>query len=270
MRCGWHDIDGRVCVAIYNKPTEYADEFTYEEFDVDRGTEFPPLRSHRYYTIVDADDKRLKRDVITHKHVDYAVNHYGISHGMDSLERTDALLKYLEDKTAKGGINDTERIYSLLLGCYGFKIPDERLSTNIDLVFNRIIPNAYKTRKKEAGCSGEIFRDNLIRAIAHGYRSYEGEKVVFENGKKQYVSKNYQYYMCLQFHLKLKELHEKGTEPYTDLDIRNVSYWLEEKCNEFMDKHEPVSWNQNVVCEDIGNFTKWAIKELEYFKRFER
>lgn len=45
-----------------------------------------------------------------------------------------------------------------------------------------------------------------MTAITHGY--YEGEKVIFENGKKQYVSKEYQYYMYLQFHLKLIELHK--------------------------------------------------------------
>lgn len=267
MRCGCDDIDGRVCVSTYNEPTEYANEFTYEEFDVDRGTEFPPVRSHRYYAIVDADDNRLKRDIIVHKHFDYAVNHYGISHGMTMPERTEALLKYLEEKVGEEGSGDSQHIYSLLLGCYGYKIPDERLSTNIDLVFHRVIPNAYISRKNEWGYSGENFRNNLMTAITHGY--YEGEKVIFENGKKQYVSKEYRYYMYLQFHLKLLELHKAGVEPYIDLDFKNVSDWLEKRCGEFMDKHEPASWNGNVVCEDLGDFTRRAMKELEYFKKFE-
>lgn len=267
MRCGCNDINGRVCVAIYNEPTEYANEFTYEEFDVDRGTEFPPLRSHRYYTIVDADDKRLKRDVIVHKHVDYAVNHYGISHGMTASEQTEALLKYLEEKLKKGCLDGSEQIYSLLLGCYGYKIPDERLSTNIDLVFNRVIPNAYISRKNEVGYSGENFCRDLFNAIAYGY--YEGEKLVFENGKKQYVSIEYQYYMCLQFHLKLMELRKAGVEPYTELNLKDITHWLESRYDKFMDKHDPVTWNGNVVCQDLGNFTRQAIKELEYFKMFQ-
>lgn len=270
MRCSCDDIDGRVCVSTYNEPTEYANEFTYEEFDEDRGTEFPPLRSHRYYAIVDADDNRLKRDIIVHKHIDYAVNHYGISHGMTMPERTEALLKYLEEKVGKDCLDDFEQLYSLLLGCYGYKIPDETLSTNIDLVFRRVIPNAYLIRKKRGGYLKDYFCNGLMTAIINGYCSLRpGEKIIFEDGKKKYVSKDYQYYMCLQFHLKLIELHKAGVEPYTDLDFKNVSYWLEKRYSEFMDKHEPVSWNGNVVCEDLGDFTRWAMKELEYFKKFE-
>lgn len=47
-------------------------------------------------------------------------------------------MEYIE--VGKGGSGDFEPIHSLLLGCYGYKIPDERLSKNINSVFHRITP----------------------------------------------------------------------------------------------------------------------------------
>lgn len=271
MRCLCSDIDDYVRVEVNEKPTEYADEFTYEEYDMERGTEFPPIHTSRYYAIVDKDDKRLRRDVITYKHVDYVVNNHGIFYGMTESQRIEAILKYLEEKVGEGSLMGYAQMYSLLLGCYGYKIPDKKLSTNVDLVFGRVIPNAYMIRKKNGRYAGEHFCRDLIDAIVKGYKSCIGigEKLLFEDGKKQYASMNYQYYMCLQFHLKLMEMHKLRIEPYINLDLKNVSYELEKGCCEYMNKHEPVLWNKKIVNQDIGEYTKWAIKELEYFKAFE-
>lgn len=45
------DENGYIRIEIFKKPTEYASEFTYEEYDdYGRGENYPPYRSSRYYT----------------------------------------------------------------------------------------------------------------------------------------------------------------------------------------------------------------------------
>lgn len=43
--------------------------------------------------------------------------------------------------------------------------------------------------------------------------------------------------------MKLMELHKAGVKPYTELDLKNVMYWLDERCDEYKNKHVCVSWN---------------------------
>ena len=99
----------------------------------------------------------------------------------------------------------------------------------------------------------------------NGGRTFEDELFI-ENGERIYASDEYKYYMCLRFHLKLMEMHKAGIEPYSILDLKNVMHWLEKRYSEYIDTHNQVLWRENIICNDLGEFTKWAMNELQYFK----
>lgn len=43
-------------------------------------------------------------------------------------------------------------------------------------------------------------------------------------------------------------------------------HWLEERYSEYIDNHNQVLWRENIICNDLGEFAKWAMNELQYFK----
>ncbi|MBQ2803202.1 MAG: hypothetical protein IJF07_04805, partial [Lachnospiraceae bacterium] len=235
---------------------------------IDRGDEFPPIPSERYYKDVFVDDERLQRDVVCEKHTDYSVDAHGITTNMEEARRTEFTVKYLREKLIER--YNLEAIALLLYGNYGYRIPDKLYATNIDLVFEEVIPYAYEKCKERGPYAGSNFLRTLRQAIVNGYWSREVlSKAWIEDGQVVHPDNNYLFWMNIRIHLKLAEVHKTNREPYNLLDLSNVSYWLEKSYDQYLYKHDKVFWHGNVVCEDIGEFVKSALKELEYFKRFQ-
>ena len=92
------------------------------------------------------------------------------------------------------------------------------------------------------------------------------DEIFIENGERIYASNEYKYYMYLRFHLKLMEMHKAGIEPYSMLNFKDVMRLLKDEYSRFKDNHKQVFWRDNLICNDLGEFAKWAMNELQYFK----
>lgn len=57
-------------------------------------------------------------------------------------------------------------------------------------------------------------------------------------------------------------------KPYTLLDLKNIYYWFERRYDKYLARHNPVYWNNKVICDNLGDYVKEAAKELVYFKQF--
>lgn len=271
MEVSCKETDGGIRVELLKEPQEYKEEFKYEEYIIDRGTEFPPHETIRYYAIVDADDKRLKRDIITHYHKDYEIKKYGIYEGMSEQEYVTATVNYLIEKVGNDrgnfGFELARNLYSLFIGNYGYRIKNKFISTDIDLIFEKVITEAYSIYKCRESHGEKEFCKNLEWAIIHEYGMRRKEDELFiENGERIYASNEYKYYMYLRFHLKLMEMHKAGIEPYSILKFKGIMYWLKNEYSRYKDNHNQVLWRNNLICNDLGEFAKWAMNELQYFK----
>ena len=267
--CTYERLEHGIRVILFDKPTEHIDEFVYRELWTDRGEDFPPIISHKYCIDTTMDDERLQR-VVEENHRDYGVYCHGITPNMGDEERTKLIVEYVKERIVTTPyVQGFELFNNLLLGRYGYTIPDRRYSTNIDLIFDEVIPYVYDKCKNNGPYSGSNILRDLQHVIVNGYCALDVFCGVWiEEGKRIYPNKNYLFFMYIKFHLKLIEVHKKNISPYNLLNLKNVSYWLEERCGKYLENHDKVIWNGNVVCEDIGKFVKESMKELKYFRRF--
>lgn len=253
--------EGIKCILVRD-PGEYKELFTLEHYYINRGEDYPPIPDKRYYIIVSENDERLRRKTIE-KRTDYSVNTYGITEDMTEEERQSCIIQYVRNRM--GGYSwSFESISGVLLGTYGYEIPDALYSTNLDAVFEEIIPYVYEENKEK------IWLGHLSNAIVNAWSTaglHEQKWIV--NGKKICPNENYLFLMNIRIHLKLMEMHKKGIAPYNRLNLEKISYWLEQSYAGYLEKHEAVYWSGHLVCEDFGEFVKNAMSELEYFKQFE-
>ncbi|MDE6748653.1 MAG: hypothetical protein K2K21_06275 [Lachnospiraceae bacterium] len=272
MKCTYKEMNGFIRIEPLKSklPQEYMNKFTYEEFLMDRGDQYPPIKTHRYYIDISYDDVRFQKDVVTKNHRDYIVDAYGITKEMSEEKRTQLLIEYIIEKIDHLG---SDGFRPLLLGNYGYRIPDKLYSTNLDLVFDKVLPRAY-----ELCSTGDYSRSNFLRGLISGIVNshwllskgqFTSDKLWIEDGKILYPSENYAYFMNIQLHLKLMDKLKKQEYPYNLLDLKNVYHWLESSYDEYLTRHIPVYWNNKVVCDDLGNYVKKAKKKLKYFKRFD-
>ncbi|MDE6749763.1 MAG: hypothetical protein K2K21_11990 [Lachnospiraceae bacterium] len=274
IRCTYKEMDGFIRIEPFESevPQELMNEFIYEEYLFDRGDQYPPMERHRYYMDISYDDVRFQRDVITKYHDDYIVNLHGITKNMNEEERKQLLIEYLIKKIDK---RESDCFRPLLFGSYGYRIPDKLYSTDLDLVFDKVLPRAF-----ELCSTGEHSRSNFLRDLmnsivnSHWSLGHKGkfasDMLWFEDGKIIYPSKDYAYFMNIQFHLRLMDKHKNQEYPYNLLDLKNVYHWLESSYGEYMTRHNPVYWNNKLICDDLGDYVKKAKKKLRYFKRFGR
>lgn len=258
MDACFYENNGRIRVEVH-KPTEFEEEFTYEEYMVDRDN-YPPVQLRRYYLLVDKDDKRLKT-ITTHIHTDHKID--VLPSNISEHELKEKAVQFVVQKLLSKEI-DSRELYSLFMGCYGYRIPNKLLSTDIDLVFEKVIPDLYSEYKTQGKYAGQNFRRNLLKAIAYE-NWFIGENIIIHDGIIESPSSEYRFFMKLQFHLKLSELHKKGITPYTELDLKDAIHKLNEECISYFDKHIAVLWEHNVVCEDIGKYAEMANAKLSCF-----
>lgn len=258
MDACFYENNGRIRVEVH-KPTEFEEEFTYEDYMVDRDN-YPPVQLNRYYLLVDKDDKRLKT-ITTHIHTDHKID--VLPFNFSEHELKEKAVQFVVQKLLCEDI-DARKLYSLLMGCYGYRIPHKLLSTDIDLVFEKVIPDFYSEYKTQGKYAGQNFRRDLLKAIVYE-NWFIGENIIIHDGIMESPTTEYIFFMKLQFHLKLMELHKKGIMPYTELDLKDAVHKLEEECAGYFDKHIAVLWNHNVVCEDIGNYAERVNSQLSHF-----
>ncbi len=48
----------------------------------------------------------------------------------------------------------------------------------------------------------------------------------------------------------------------------HMNYWFERRYDKYLARHNPVYWNNKVVCGNLSDYVKEAAKELVYFKQF--
>lgn len=277
MNCSYKEMNGFIRISAFNVPQELINEFTYEEYLVDRGDQFPPIKSHHYYKDVAYDDTRLQRDVIEKKHKEYMIDTHGITKGMNEHERKAFIIEYLIKKFGNGNlsIDDFGQFSALLFGSYGYRIPDKLYSTNLDAVFDTVLPCAYELYSQGGPYAGNNFLRALGSVIVNGYwhlnsvGRFATNLFWIEDEKPIYPSEDYAFLMNIQLHLKLMAKHQNQEYPYTLLDLKNIYYWLERRYDKYLTRHNPICWNNKIVCDNFGDYVKEAMKELVYFKQFD-
>lgn len=268
--CFYKEMDGFIRIEPFEVPPGRINEFKYEKYLIDRGDQFPPIESHRYYKDISYDDIRFQRDIVTKSHRDYIVDAHGITKEMNEEERKQLIVKYLINKLGKIGGSGIDE---LLFGCYGYRIPDKLYATDLDLVFDKILPHAYELYSPRGPYAGSNFLRELNTAITHGYQDlidkyrYAAPDILWiEDGKAVYPSEDYAFFINLQLHLKLMNKHKNQEHPYTLMDLRFVYYTLKYSYKKYLTRHNPVYWNNKVVCDDLGDYVKNTMEELIYFR----
>lgn len=275
ISCSYKEMDGFIRISALTIPDELISEFTYEEYMQDRGDQFPPIKSHRYYKDISYDDARLQRDVIEKKHRDYIIDAHGITKEMSEHERKQLTIEYLIDKFGNGNlaIDDFGQFSALLFGSYGYRIPDRLYSTDLDAVFDRVLPCAYELYSSGGPYAGSNFLGALGSVIVNGYwhlnsvGQFATNLFWIEDGKTIHPSEDYAFFMNIQLHLKLMDKHQEY--PYTLLNLKNIYHWLNRRYDKYLTRHNPVYWNNKIVCNDLSNYVKCAMKKLVYFKQFD-
>lgn len=267
ISCWYEDMGDFIRIFTNDVPKRLRNKFKYEEFLIeDPGQQFPPRQGHHYYKDVSYSDKRLQKDVVIKKHQDYMVDLHGITAGINEEERKILIVEYLIKKVSKSLVDGFETLNSLLFGSYGYRIPDKLYSTDLDLVFDKILPGVYRLYAAKGPYAGPTFLNDLISVIVNGYwrinEKYKPKRIWIEDGKAVYPSEDYAVFMMIQFHLKLMEKHKNQEDPYTLMDLKNVSYWLERIDKKYLDSNSKVYWNDKVICDDLGNYIKNAMEEL--------
>jgi hypothetical protein len=278
VKVSCEDIDGKVCVSLskYSIPEELKNEFTYEEYMVDRGTEWPPIKSSRYYKIVDADDVDLKRNVCKHIHKDFPINRYGVYQGISKNEYDELHIDYLAKRIiTTSNCSNKDPIYRLFIGAYGYGYFDKDNLVDLDTIFEKIIPRAYNKLDQGDYGPSNFVRD--LRSEAHfdnpNFYTYKGHRcTVIIDGKAIELSEEYRYYSYLQRHIKIKEYYERGLLPYSKMDLGNVWYGYTHRnaFEKYENNHNPVVFNGKTICDDLGAFAKKVRLQMEYFKQFDK
>ena len=285
ISCGYKEMDGFIRIEPFKSdmPQERLSEFTYGEYLFDRGSEYPPAELDRYYKDISYDDVRFQRDTVTKYHSEYTVNLHGITKDMNEEERKQLTIEYLiknisaiKEHSHFGSGYDT--LSALLLGSYGYKIPDKLYATDLDSVFDLVLPRVYEIYSARYPETSSQFLTTLIRIMMHeSWRLkkkdlFTSDMFWIEDVKIIYPGKDYAFFMNIQLHLRLINKHKNQEYPYNLInrmdrwELRSNYYDLKRQCGEYLTKHNPVYWNNKVVCDDLGDFVKNAMKELIYFK----
>lgn len=254
--------DGGTFAEVYEGQVSFLREFSV----MDMGA-----NGKKYYKRIEEDDPDLKTQE-EHFREELTVDTYGVTPGMNKKEYEDALVKYLTDRITRSGMKK-DTLVRLLLGIYGYRFPDEGLFTDIETVFERVIPLRYKQLDDNA-VSRSNFRRELITAITVGYRlvGCRYGYTLVDEGRVIIPSPEYSLYICLVLHLMLLKYHQKGIRPYSELDLSGVWKKLEEslKKDGLAENHNPVYHGDVLLCEDLAAFTIEALKKLVYFRRFDK
>lgn len=256
--------DGKPTIEVYDGPVAYLKEFSVARHG-GNGKDYKV-----YYKNIDPGDPDFRKET-EHYHEDLTVDTYGLVPGMGGKEYEDILIRYLIDRITKYGSQDAVR--RLVLGIYGYRFPDDGLFTDIEAVFEKVIPLRYRQLEENSVSRGN-FRRDLLSAIISGYRTV-GCKfgyTLVDGDRMVEPSSEYSYYICLVLHLMLMKYHKAGVRPYSELDLSNVWSKLEDGFRRYApsENHNPVYHRDVLLCEDLGAFTIEALKKLIYFKKFDK
>lgn len=254
--------DGQTFAEVYDGPASFLSEFSV----MDMGA-----NGKKYFRQISGDDPDLRTQE-EHLREALTVDTYGVNPDMSKTEYEDALVRYLTDRITRSGMKN-DNLIRLLLGIYGYRFPDDGLFTDIETVFERVIPLRYKQLEDNA-VSRSNFRHELITAITVGYRLVgcrHGYTLVDE-GRIITPSPEYSLYICLVLHLMLLKYHQKGMSPYSELDLSGIWKKLEESLRRsgLAEDHNPVYHGDVLLCDDLGAFIIEALKKLVYFRRFSK
>ena len=257
--------DGNPTIEVYDGPVSYLKEFLASDRTV----------NGKYYKVyfkqIDPDDPNFTEKT-EHHHEDLEINTYGLTPETGINEYNQILYNYLLEKIKRSG-SKPDAIRRLVLGTYGYRFPDDELFTDIETVFDKIIPARYR-QLDERSVSRSNFRRDLLIAITSGYKTVGcnyGYTIV-DGDRSIEPSFEYSYYICLILHLMLLKYHKAGRRPYVELDLSDVWSRLEDGFKMYAptENHNPVYHRDVCICEDLGAFTIEALTKLIYFKKFDK
>ncbi len=261
----YSEHDGKPVIEVYDGSVAFLKEFSVSE----RGVNGRNYKA--YYKQMDPGDPDFRTES-EHYHEDLTVDNYGLAPGMSRKEYEEALSKYLLDKITRSGAKK-DAIKRLILGIYGYRFPDDGLFTDIETVFDKIIPARYR-QLEENSVSRSNFRRELLSAVSSGYMTVGCKYgyTLVDGDRTVEPSWEYSYYICLVLHLMLLKYHKAGKRPYVELDLSNVWSRLEEGFKRYApsENHNPVYHKDVCLCEDLGEFTIEALKKLVYFRQFDK
>ncbi|MCM1050105.1 MAG: hypothetical protein NC433_16950 [Clostridiales bacterium] len=265
VRCSYEKKDGFIRIEI-PKVKGLINEFICEEY---YPSEYSSLTSTRYYKNIPYDDVKFLRNVITKCHKDCAMNLHEITKETNEEKKKQLLIEYLIKTFDK---RTTVNFRQLLFGTYGYKIPDKLYSTDVDTIFDVIFPRLHELSIEPNTYKERNFLRDLSSSIVNSHWTLTlSDSLWFEDGKRIYPSEEYKCFMNILFHLKLIEKHRNKEYPYILLGLKNNYHWLKHEANnQYLTNHNPVYWNDKLICDDLGNFLKEAWKELIYFKQFDK
>ena len=225
----------------------------------------------KYYKQIEADDPDFRIETERSKE-DLKIIKYGVEPDMNSREYKEAVVDYLVNRLTKSGMKK-DNLKRLVLGTYGYRIPDDGLFTDIETVFEKVIPLRYRQIEDNV-LSASNFRRELVNAISNGYKSvgcYNGYTIV-DNNRMIIPTREYSDYICLVLHLMLLKYHQAGKKPYCECDLSTVWKRLEESLkNEcIIENHNSVYHGNVLLCGDLSQFAIEALKKLIYFRQFDR
>ena len=225
----------------------------------------------KYYKQIEADDPDFRIETERSKE-DLKIIKYGVEPDMNSREYKEAVVDYLVNRLTKSGMKK-DNLKRLVLGTYGYRIPDDGLFTDIETVFEKVIPLRYRQIEDNV-LSASNFRRELVNAISNGYKSvgcYNGYTIV-DNNRTIIPTREYSDYICLVLHLMLLKYHQAGKKPYCECDLSTVWKRLEESLkNEcIIENHNSVYHGNVLLCGDLSQFAIEALKKLIYFRQFDR
>ena len=263
VQCTEHE--GMRIIEVYDGPVAYLKEFSVTDRSVN-GKHFKV-----YYKEIEPYDPNFREET-EHHHEDLEINTYGLTPETGVREYNEILTKYLLEKIKRSG-SKPDAIRRLVLGTYGYRFPDDELFTDIETVFDKIIPARYR-QLDERSVSRSNFRRDLLIAITSGYKTVGcnyGYTIV-DGDRSIEPSFEYSYYICLILHLMLLKYHKAGRRPYVELDLSDVWSRLEDGFKMYAptENHNPVYHRDICLCEDLGEFTIEALKKLIYFKQFDK
>ena len=257
--------EGLGIIEVYDGPVAYLKEFSVTDRSVN-GKHFKV-----YYKEIEPDDPNFREET-QHFHEDLTVDTYGLTPETNAREYNEILTQYLLEKIKRSG-SKTDAIRRLVLGTYGYRFPNDELFTDIDTVFDKVIPARYR-QLDEKSVSRSNFRRDLLIAITSGYKTVGCEYgyTIVDVDRSIEPSFEYSYYICLILHLMLLKYHKAGRRPYIELDLSDVWSRLEDGFKRYApdENHNPVYHKDVCICDDLGTFTIEALKQLIYFKQFDK
>ncbi|MCM1263521.1 MAG: hypothetical protein NC313_12470 [Butyrivibrio sp.] len=271
--CSYEERDGFIHLEMFSPPKWLKSKLKFYDYYAERG-EYHFDKHRQYYIDIPYDDVRFQRDVIRKFHDDYEINTQEIAKATNDEARKQLIIEYVVNKFLRSHSIRELDFSPLFLGTYGYKIPDKLYSTDIDLVFDKIIPRIYEIELADKDYDDRYFSRGLSYGIGSYGSAYKSEdyfrgKIWFEDGKRVYPSEDYSFYMYIKVLLKLMEKHKNLEYPYILTDLEYTYHHLKSNSETFLTRHNPVYWNDKVVCDDLGNYVEEALKELIYFKRFD-